>query len=331
MRWRLLGVVALLVAAASAVAQAFAPFHLTEKPGPHPVGLKVVEQYDYSRTFRRATDEFGKPSRGERARPLLTLVWYPAEHTSATSMSVGDYKNLWAAEINFSHPNMPVKSKEWIAGINPAALAMPLLAIRDAPLAPGRFPVVIYAPGASAQAFENIDLCEFLASHGYVVVASPDMGASTRDMTIDLDGINTQAADISFLIGYARSLPDADQSGVAVAGHSWGGISNVFAAARDSRIDALVALDGRVNRFQRSSAAVSGRLILWSAPIETVALSVLVGGIQIGVQVANAFNHLDAPPANLVIGVPGFGQLTSMQSADGAGPRKIQLTGRLTF
>ena len=27
---------------------------------------------------------------------------------------------------------------------------------------------------------ENADLCEYLASHGYVVIASPDMGASTR-------------------------------------------------------------------------------------------------------------------------------------------------------
>jgi hypothetical protein len=35
---------------------------------------------------------------------------------------------------------------------------------------------------------------------GYVVLASPSMGASTRDMTDDLAGIDTQALDISFLI-----------------------------------------------------------------------------------------------------------------------------------
>jgi len=54
--------------------------------------------------------------------------------------------------------------------------------------------------------------------------------------------------------------------------------------------------------------------------------------VQIGMQVANAFNHANyAPPNNLTLGVPAFGQITSMQSAEGAGPRQVQLTGRLTF
>jgi len=110
---------------------------------------------------------------------------------------------------------------------------------------------VIYAPSYSAPAFENADLCEYLASHGYVVIASPDMGAHARAMTGDLEGINAQARDISFLIGFARSLPYADLSQVAVAGFSWGGISNFFAAAQDSRITALVALDGSARYYPK--------------------------------------------------------------------------------
>jgi len=97
--------------------------------------------------------------------------------------------------------------------------------------------------------WENADLCEYLASHGYVVIASPDMGATSRDMTTDLRGINAEAQDISFLLGYARTLPNTDMTEIAVAGFSWGGISNLFAAARDNRIDALVALDGSMRYF----------------------------------------------------------------------------------
>ena len=82
----------------------------------------------------------------------------------------------------------------------------------------GRFPVVIYAPSFSASSFENADLCEYLASHGYVVIAAPDMGATTRYMTMNLEGANTQARDISFLIGYAQTLPNTEMSEVAVAG-----------------------------------------------------------------------------------------------------------------
>src|SRR5271155_3255647 len=126
---------------------------------------------------------------------------------------------------------------------------MPMWAVRDPPPVSGRFPVVIYAPSFSSQSWENADLCEYLASHGYVVIASPDMGATTRDMTMDGAGIEAQARDISFLIGYAQTLPDTDMSEVAVAGYSWGGISNLFAAARDNRIDALVALDGSMRYF----------------------------------------------------------------------------------
>src|ERR1700733_14705583 len=60
-------------------------------------------------------------------------------------------------------------------------------------------------------------------------------GVATRDMTDDLDGINEQARDISFLITYARSLPNADSSEVAVVNWSWGGIASLFVSARDSR------------------------------------------------------------------------------------------------
>jgi hypothetical protein len=54
--------------------------------------------------------------------------------------------------------------------------------------------------------------------------------------------------------------------------------------------------------------------------------------VQVGAQVANLGNHPNfAPPSNLTLGVSGFGALTALQSAEGAGPRSIQLTGRITF
>jgi pimeloyl-ACP methyl ester carboxylesterase len=121
--------------------------------------------------------------------------------------------------------------------------------VRDARVAPGRFPVVIYAPSFSRWSWQNADLCEYLASHGYVVIASQSAGERSREMTQDVAGINAQARDISFLIGYAQTLPDTDMAAIAVAGFSWGGISNLSAAARDNRIDALVAFDGSMRYF----------------------------------------------------------------------------------
>jgi tetratricopeptide (TPR) repeat protein len=223
-------------------------FHFTEKRGPYPVGLRVVAQYDYSRIYHSLTDDLGKPYQGERARPLQTLIWYPAKKSTGKAMTVGDYGNLMASETSFEKPRLNHDAQDWIKGMTPT-LAMPLWAVRDAPQEPGRFPLVVYAPSFSAMSWENADLCEYLASHGYVVVASPDMGETNRSMTGDLTGINAQTRDISFLIGYAQTLSNVDISKVAVAGFSWGGISNLFAAARDSRIDALVAFDGSMRYF----------------------------------------------------------------------------------
>jgi dienelactone hydrolase len=223
-------------------------FRFTEKPGPYSAGFKVVEQYDYSRTYRHATDELGKPYQGERARPVQTLVWYPAERSNGTRMTYRDYVNLLATETSFGHPNMPVQGKEWLRVLQPS-LGSILWAVRDAPLASGRFPVLVYAPGGAGPAWDNADLCEYLASYGYVVIASPMKGTTTYNITTDVRDIDTPAGDISFLIGYAQTLPDTDMSQVAVAGMSWGGIANVFAAARDSRIRALIALDGSLRYF----------------------------------------------------------------------------------
>ncbi|HWG67968.1 MAG TPA: dienelactone hydrolase family protein [Steroidobacteraceae bacterium] len=238
----------ILAATPSAWAANGPPFRFAESAGPLPVGLKVVEQFDYSRVYRHTTDALGKPYPGERARPLQTLVWYPAESSHAKPMALDDYLNLQATETRFGESRTPAIVKHERVSMAPT-LATPLRAVRDAPAAAGRFPVVVYAPSFSSVSWENADLCEYLASHGYVVIASPSMGTATRNMTKDLAGIDAQARDISFLLGYARSLPNADMTKVAVAGFSWGGIANLFAAARDNRIKALVALDGSMRYF----------------------------------------------------------------------------------
>ena len=227
--------------------------------GPYPVGFCVVHQYDYSRIYRYAIDWDGKPVTGERARPIQTLIWYPAQpDSSAQLMLYGRYIELLATEENFGGD-----SAQKAAALQ-AALEVRKLkdkydiervqlthAFWEAKAAPGKFPIVIYAPGGSADAFQNSDLCEYLASNGYVVVASPSMGAHTRSMTTDVPGIQTQTTDIEFLISYLHSLPQADLSQVAVAGFSWGGISNIFAAMQDERITALVCLDGSIRYWNK--------------------------------------------------------------------------------
>ncbi len=53
---------------------------------------------------------------------------------------------------------------------------------------------------------------------------------------------------------------------------------------------------------------------------------------QIGVSASNAFNHPNYDvPSNLTFGSAGFAQIGNLQSAEGAGPRSLQLSGRINF
>jgi predicted alpha/beta-hydrolase family hydrolase len=159
-------------------------------------------------------------------------------------MTFGDYGALIRTETSFNQPVDHGKPQSFVDTYMRGITELNAWAIRNALMKAGRFPVVIYAPSLNAPASENIELCEFLASEGFVVIASPSMGAASRSMTVDISGANAEALDISFLIGFATTLPDTDASEVAAVGYSCGGMAALFAAARDKRVDALVSLDG---------------------------------------------------------------------------------------
>jgi dienelactone hydrolase len=222
--------------------------------GPHAVGFKVVQQYDYSRTYKDRIDVVnGQPIVGERARPIQTLVWYPAQKVG-TPVSYVDYLRTEATDDEFLRSDSQVATfmdnqlsdaASRVGEVQAkAAFARGMWAVRGANPLAGKYPVVIYAPGGGGPAHEAADLGEYLASHGYIVIASRNLGTRTRGLNADAEGVEAQAGDIAFLISYAQTLPQADMAHIAAAGWSWGGMTNVFAASRDSRITALVSFDG---------------------------------------------------------------------------------------
>ena len=244
---------------ACASAGATSHYKFSNPPGMYSVGLQVVQQYDYTRSSRPAIDlDTGAVRKGELARPIQTLVWYPAK-SGGTSVTYGDYLRAAATQSDFSLSEAQVtraaqaKLEQNGKGLSPAQrqaeAASPMLARRDAVPIVGKFPLVIYAPGANGAAHENAELCEYLASQGYVVMASASVGSWGGEMEPSLEGAEAQAADIAFLIGYAHGLPTVDLGRIAVAGFSWGGLTNLLAAAKDQRIRALVALDGSMRGY----------------------------------------------------------------------------------
>jgi hypothetical protein len=88
---------------------------------------------------------------------------------------------------------------------------------------------------------------------------------------------------------------------------------------------------GRFGDSQQGSVVGPGTVALSASLLKRIQIRESAR-VEIGAQVANLTNHPNylAPP-NLTLGVPGFGTITGMQSAEGGGPRAIQLTGRITF
>jgi hypothetical protein len=52
---------------------------------------------------------------------------------------------------------------------------------------------------------------------------------------------------------------------------------------------------------------------------------------QFSAEAANVFNHRNYEPPNMQVDSGGFGSITALQTAEGAGPRSLELSGRITF
>jgi len=214
--------------------------------GKYQVGFNNYTKNDDTRTYSRIYDW----DNVIHSRPMSISIWYPTnEAGKGKRMKVEDYMVILKQEEEWeSMPNKRILS--WFysdSEHNRNRMTLETKAWFKAPVMKVKFPVVIYAPSYQASSTENFVLCEFLASHGYVVISSPSRGTENRFLSGGTTkDIETQARDIEFLIGEASSVPFVDINKLAVAGFSFGGISNVLAQMKNEKVKAIVCLDGSV-------------------------------------------------------------------------------------
>jgi len=191
-------------------------------------------------------------------RPISISVWYPASEKLSKSkrMWVLDYMEILKQEEEWEHlPNDQILNWFYYPNTldNRTHLEEQAAAFRQIKPATGKFPVIIYAPSYQASSIENFALCEYLASHGYIVMASPSQGSENRLLAGGTEkDLETQARDIEFLIQEVASIPHSDVNKIATMGFSFGGLSNVLAQMRHSQIKANVSLDDSI-RYQYST------------------------------------------------------------------------------
>jgi dienelactone hydrolase len=237
------------------------------KAGKYAVGFRSLYQLDVARRY-----DADYPAPGgtpvKKPRPIFLAIWYPAaareDAAMDTSMVYRDYFRAVSVESpvpefaqrlrkftrDMACQYMLGKEFEKLTGDERAAwdglLATPVFATLNAAPAAGKFPVVIYHPGLGGTFDDNAVACEYLASHGYVVLSSAYQAADSSRLNIDGD-LATSFDDLNFLLRYAATLPLADLSRVAAMGHSYGAQAMLAWRARpDSAVDAVVFLDSNV-------------------------------------------------------------------------------------
>lgn len=206
-------------------------------PGPHRVGFDVSIVRDETRRLD------GGP------RPVQIVVWYPATPApGAEPVSFGAYTRLADEERPDAKdgerpPPTPNAGPE-----RERLMQARMAAVRGAPVAPGRFPLVVIAQGNGQSAQHQAVLSEYLASHGYVVATSPAplrLGARMESEADVLPVAQEQALDLRFVADEVGRRPFVDGRTLALVGHSLGARSALLTAA-SGPASALVSLDGGI-------------------------------------------------------------------------------------
>ena len=198
-----------------------------------------------------------------RPRPVLVNAWYPAlPEADAAPMVHGGYLDIAPRGALAEAPGLagltdalvafargviaeqllgaPVAELDADGAASLAeALATPVAAVRDAPRAPGRFPLVLLHGGAFSSFEDNAVLAEWLASQGFVVVGSP-----FQDADFNVDGLDDSYADLRLLAEHTRRTLPVTDGPVGLVGHSFGAHATLrFVAQSDCPVGAAVSLD----------------------------------------------------------------------------------------
>lgn len=236
-------------------------------PGPHGVGFMTLWQFDYSRAYSMTFADKTVYASGKAPRPILINMWYPARKLAQVkAMPHRDYLNIASSDPRLTKfaamladYNRGVIAKELLGKapkeLNERERALldqfldtPTACIRNAASAVGHFPLLIYHAGYGSSIEDNSVLCEFLASHGYVVLGSAYQDASGKSFNVD--GKEGSCRDFEFLIAYSRQLTNVDWNHIGIVGHSGGAhAALIFRSQQNSVVDAVVSLDTTQDYF----------------------------------------------------------------------------------
>lgn len=227
--------------------------------GSYDVGFKILFTTDLSRESVPYSDWNGRlfPTElASKGRNLPLSIWYPAVK-SKTPLKYGHFVNLIAqqSESRSSESIDSLSKQIFISQTNELGgaenfteehlnklLSLQTKSFLNAKAIKGEFPLVIF-PNGTSPAYQSI-MCEFLASHGYIVAGFPLKGQYTHTLDASVKGLEVAVDDLEFALQQLLALNNVDGDKIALMANA---IESSFCAAlasRNKKIKALISLDG---------------------------------------------------------------------------------------
>ena len=223
--------------------------------GKYNVGFKHEVQTDYSRAY------------GDTFRPIQLFIWYPSEVKTNQPFYYSDYfllkedfkgqtqylANESKAKLLDSMIQQEIdnfrKNKKIDIKISKYK-ELQTIARRAIPVSAKSFPLIVMAPGGNTSGHLYSVLCEYLASHGYIVLSLPSLGNSPGERwPFDQTGLSLQIDDMAFAINHiSRSMNEINIEKTGLISWSVGGVAQGIFAVKNKNIDLLISLDSGLGR-----------------------------------------------------------------------------------
>lgn len=218
-------------------------------PARYIAGYRNMITTDSSRTYKPGTSASEKL----HYRPIEIDVWYPAQELNSKSpIRYGEflnlleqrsnrfqddtvYKNLGSDLVQYICANLNIRDTSALTNYSTASWLNAEPVIRH-------FPLIIYMSAYNGMSFENINLFENLASHGYIVACITSVGSYPGNMSMKKNDLMEQVGDGAFALQLLKNNTDSNQIGIM--GYSWGGPAAWILSQNQKEIKAVLSWDG---------------------------------------------------------------------------------------
>ncbi len=234
--------------------------------GSYGVGFKIISKTDYSRTFRQPGRKLSSDTITEHGRPINIYIWYPSKKTKdSTFIPFSEYLELEGIIGKSINPNENTRKagrEEFInyfleqgSTLDRLQLLLNSRTACEINTTPekGPFPLILFAPGIGEAPVVHSIICEYLASHGYVVVQTPSIGMFSREMHFSAICNEAQTRDLEFALSQVCEESYVDSKKIGVIGFSLGSVSALLLGMRNADVCAVVSLDGSIGFKDRIS------------------------------------------------------------------------------